>query len=81
GAQIIDVRTSGEFDHGHIQGAINIPVQQLQLNLAKIRKDRPVITCCASGIRSAKAKRILLSSGYQDVYNGGGWSDLQKQIR
>ena len=59
GAQIIDVRTPGEFNGGHIKGAKNIPLQSLGNNLSKINKNKPVITCCASGARSAAAKNIL----------------------
>lgn len=80
GAVIIDVRTKGEFQGGHIKGAINIPLQSLESNLSKIKKDKPVITCCASGMRSASAKSILKSKGYTEVYNGGGWMSLQNKL-
>ena len=76
GAQIIDVRTPGEFNAGHINGSINIPLQNVQNNLSKIKRDKPVITCCASGMRSASAKSILKSNGYKHVHNGGGWNSL-----
>jgi phage shock protein E len=79
-AQIIDVRSKGEFDSGHIKGSINIPLQNLQSSISKIKKDKPVITCCASGMRSAQGKSILKSNGFVDVYNGGGWSSLQNKI-
>jgi rhodanese-related sulfurtransferase len=80
GAMIIDVRTPSEFKIGHIQGSLNIPLQNLSQNLSKIKKDRPIITCCASGMRSASAKIILKASGYGEVYNGGGWYSLQHKI-
>ncbi len=80
GAQIIDVRTPGEFKVGHIKGAVNIPLQNISSQMKRIRKDRPVITCCASGMRSSSAKSILISNGYSDVYNGGGWVSFQKKI-
>ena len=80
GAQIIDVRTHDEFRGGHIKGSVNIPLDRLQQNLAKIKKDRPVITCCASGMRSASAKSILQTNGYTEVFNGGGWSGLQSKL-
>ncbi len=80
GAQIIDVRTPGEFKTGHIQGSINIPLQSLPGNLSKIKKDKPVITCCASGMRSASAKNILKSAGFSEVHNGGGWSSLKSKL-
>ena len=81
GAVILDVRTKGEFQSGHIKGAINIPVDQLRNNLNKLKdKNKPIITCCASGIRSASAKNILKSNGYSEVYNGGGWFSLQRKM-
>lgn len=80
GAQIIDVRTTSEFSGGHIRGSINIPVQSLEKNLKKIKKDKPVITCCASGMRSANAKRILEANGYKEVHNGGSWASLRNKI-
>jgi phage shock protein E len=81
GAVIIDVRSKGEFDGGHINGSINIPVDQLSNNLGKLKdKNKAVIVCCASGMRSAAAKRMLQSNGYNTVYNGGGWSSLQNKL-
>lgn len=80
GAQIIDVRTPGEFNSGHIKGAVNIPLDSLSHQLSKLKKDSVVITCCASGMRSASAKQILLSHGFPEVHNGGGWTGLQQKI-
>ena len=79
GAQIIDVRTKAEYQSGHIAGSLNIPLQVLEANLAKIDKSKPVITCCASGMRSGSAKGILTAQGYE-VYNGGGWASLDKKL-
>jgi rhodanese-related sulfurtransferase len=81
GAIIIDVRTKGEFAGGHIKNSVNIPLQELQKNMKKINKDMVIITCCASGMRSASAKSILQSAGYSQVYNGGGWSSLNNKLR
>lgn len=80
GAQIIDVRTPMEFKGGHINGSVNIPLDSLRSNLSKIKKDKVVITCCASGMRSASAKSILKSNGYTEVYNGGGWMGLRNKL-
>ncbi len=81
GALILDVRSKGEFAGGHIKGAVNIPVDVLRNNLSKLKeKKQPIITCCASGMRSASAKSILQSNGYTQVYNGGGWSSLQNKL-
>ncbi len=81
GAIIVDVRSKGEFDSGHINGSLNIPVDQLDNNLNTLKdKSKPIILCCASGIRSASAQAILRSKGYRDVYNGGRWTRLQSKL-
>jgi rhodanese-related sulfurtransferase len=81
GAMIVDVRTPGEYASGHIKGSVNIPVDQLRTGMSKLKnKQTPIITCCASGMRSATAKSILVSSGYDQVYNGGGWYGLQSKL-
>jgi len=82
GAVILDVRSKREYAGGHIEGAVNIPVDVLKGRLAQLGdKSTPVITCCASGVRSASAKRILTENGYTEVYNGGSWASLQHKIR
>lgn len=82
GAIILDVRSKNEFASGHIKNAINISVDSLGNNLAKLKdKNQPIITCCASGMRSSAAKSILKSNGYTNVHNGGAWSSLQQKIK
>ena len=80
GALILDVRTPGEYAGGHIKGSKNIPLQSLQQHLGKIPKDKVIITCCASGMRSGSAKSMLISNGFKDVHNGGGWMSLRGKI-
>lgn len=80
GAIIVDVRTPGEFASGHIKGSKNIPLQSLSTGIKSIPKDKAIITCCASGMRSANAKAQLKSMGYTTVENGGGWSSLRAKI-
>ena len=81
GAVILDVRSKSEYDGGHIKDSINIPVDQLQKNLSILKdKNKTIITCCASGMRSASAKSILQNNGYKNVHNGGGWSSLNNKI-
>lgn len=80
GAIIIDVRSKGEFAGGHIKGAINLPLNDLQKNLSKLPKGKTIIACCASGMRSASAKSILKAAGFEKVYNGGGWMSLQNKL-
>jgi len=81
GAIILDVRSRGEFASGHIKNSINIPVDQLVNNLSKLKdKNKCIICCCASGMRSGTARRILEANGYNAVFNGGGWKQLQNKI-
>ena len=81
GAIIIDVRSKVEFSGGHIKGSVNIPVDQLGSHIAMLKsKNKPIITCCASGMRSASAKNILKSNGFTEVYNGGSWGSLRNKI-
>jgi phage shock protein E len=82
GALVVDVRSPGEFSGGHIKGALNLPVEQLGSLLKKLPdKDRAIITCCASGMRSAAARSLLKSKGYTQVYNAGPWQRLIKHTR
>ena len=80
GAVIIDVRSKGEFASGHIKGAKNIPLDVLGNNLNGLDKSKPVITCCASGMRSGAAKSMLKSKGFNEVHNGGAWVSLNNKI-
>lgn len=80
GAVIIDVRTQGEFASGAIQGSKNIPLQVITSKLAQIKKlNKPVITCCASGMRSGSAASFLKQNGIEAM-NGGGWHSLQSKL-
>lgn len=80
GAVIIDVRSSPEFRSGHIQGAINVPVDEVKSKITDLKKlNKPVITCCRSGVRSGMAASILSSAGLE-VYNGGAWNVLQGKL-
>jgi rhodanese-related sulfurtransferase len=78
GAVIIDVRTPAEYASGHIRKSVNIPLDALKAHISKLKKDVPVITCCASGMRSRAAKSILKAHGFAEVYNGGSWHNLRK---
>ncbi len=81
GGIIIDVRSNGEFYSGHIENSLNIPLSDLISKIDQFNdKDQPIITCCASGMRSAAAAKILSAKGYKNVVNGGGWSSLQAKL-
>lgn len=75
GALLLDVRTSAEFGGGHIPGAKNISVAELQNRISEVGdKDRTVVVYCRSGNRSARAKRMLEQAGFRDVKNLGAMS-------
>lgn len=81
GAVIIDVRSKSEYDGGHIKGSRNIPLPTLSNNPNILKdKDKLIITCCASGMRSASAKNVLRTNGFTNVHNGGSWSGLNNKI-
>ncbi len=77
GAKIVDVRTPAEYKQGNVKGSINLPLQTLSSNLNKLKKDDVIITCCASGMRSGAAKRLLKGQGFTNVHNGGTWMNLR----
>ncbi|MDX2174586.1 MAG: rhodanese-like domain-containing protein [Bacteroidota bacterium] len=82
GALIIDVRTKGEYAGGHIKGSINVPLDQLSHHLNKIKnKEQPIITCCASGMRSSSAKSFLKGQGFSNVHNGGSWLSVNRYMK
>ena len=68
---LLDVRTPEEFKMGHIEGFLNIPVDELREGLSKLDKSKPVYVICQSGLRSYIASRILAGNGYE-AYNFSG---------
>ena len=66
GAVILDVRTKNEYDQGAIPGSKHIPLQQVQSHINKIKAwNKPVITCCASGVRSGSAAALVPNGGLE----------------
>lgn len=75
GARLVDVRTPGEFAAGHIPGALNIPVQQLDARMSELQpKDAAVVVYCRSGQRSGNAARMLKGAGFVAVHDLGPMS-------
>ena len=70
---LLDVRTVREFGNGHIEGFINIPVDELRERLDEIEKDKPVYVICQSGLRSYIGTRILEGNGYTAYNFAGGF--------
>lgn len=78
GGQLLDVRTPAEYGAGHIDGAINLSLQDMQAGtLPSVTKDRPVYLYCQSGNRSSQATTILNQAGYQNVVNLGAMSHVK----
>jgi CoA-disulfide reductase len=69
---ILDVRTKDEYDLGHIEGAVNIPVDEIRQNLGKIPRDKKIIVYCGVGLRAYVACRVLYQNGFNEVYNLSG---------
>ena len=77
GATIVDVRTPAEFSRGHVKGSVNIPLDKLSGQSSKL-KGKTLILCCASGMRSGSAVSLLKSKGFETVYNGGSWTNVNR---
>ena len=78
GALVVDVRTVGEFSGEHYNGALNIPVDEVQRRISEFgnNKDREIILYCRSGGRAGSAKQMLESAGFKKVTNAGGLTDM-----
>jgi len=76
GALIVDVRTKEEFKDGHIEGSLNIPLDEIGEAMTWLQKDVPTVLVCESGNRSSQVVRILKANGFEKVYNGGSWNSL-----
>lgn len=69
---ILDVRTQAEFAAGSIDGAVNIPLDELRSRLAELPQDKAIYVYCQIGLRGYMATRILLQNGFKEVYNLSG---------
>ena len=80
---IIDVREPSEFESGHANGAINIPLGSIPSKVNEIKKmQTTIVVYCRSGMRSVNAMSFLKTQGVQEVYNAGSLDDViyfQKQ--
>ena len=81
---VIDVRTVGEFQAGHIVGALNIPLDQIEQGISEVKGIRPdskILLYCRSGRRSALAASILGGRGFKQVVDGGGIEPLARSLK
>lgn len=75
---VVDVRARDEWRDGHIEGAVHIPLGQLEARLEEVPRERPVVVHCQGGTRSAIAASVLRARGVRDVINlAGGFSGWQ----
>lgn len=76
-ASMVDVRSPEEFAMGHVEGSVNIPIQEVPHRVEEFRAmPKPIILFCASGNRSGHAMQFLQQLGIAEVHNGGGWMDV-----
>jgi phage shock protein E len=82
GALVIDVRSPGEFNSGHLPNAINIPLDGIETVLPRRVKDKNqmLLLHCLSGMRSGMAKQKLKSLGYANVFNLGSLARARKIV-
>lgn len=81
---IIDVREPYEFEDGHVEGAINIPPQELLAgapDLDQIDRSTPIIVYCRTGARSNTSKHILTNMGFANITNGVNKEHVERMIR
>ena len=79
GAYVLDVRSPGEFAEGHLKGAVNIPVDELEATLPSMPTDRnrQIAVYCRNGLCSARARGVLLKAGFAKVEDLGGLPNLK----
>jgi rhodanese-related sulfurtransferase len=72
GATVIDVREPHEYEAGHVEGALLMPLARTVQLASDLPKDEPVYVICRSGNRSLTASQALVEAGFEDVRNVGG---------
>lgn len=81
GAFLVDVRTPQEYAAGSVKGAVNIPLDQIQYQIAKFKGKKSIVVFCRSGNRSSQAKLILENNKIKNVFNGGTWLNVNNVVK
>lgn len=81
GAFLVDVRTPSEYASEHAPNTVNIPLDQVQSQIAKFKGKKDIVVFCRSGMRSSQAKSILEKNGFKNVVNGGTWNDINNVMK
>jgi rhodanese-related sulfurtransferase len=79
GAQVVDVRTPGEYAGGHVPGAINIPHMSVIGRKAELAPDKDIVFICQVGSRSALASEFAASAGFKELFNVEGGTDAWRK--
>ncbi|WP_240453341.1 MULTISPECIES: rhodanese-like domain-containing protein [unclassified Flavobacterium] len=77
-AFLVDVRTPSEFASGHVEGSVNIPLDQVLNQLQMFQNHENIVVFCKSGNRSGQAFQMLKANGFNNVTNGGTWQQVKK---
>ena len=78
---IIDVRTPEEFSQNHVEGSINIPLQEIPNRVEEVKSfSQPLVLCCAAGVRSEYACQYLSQMDIE-CYNGGSWQEVNALVK
>ena len=77
---LVDVRTSDEFNAGTVPNAINVPLNEVLIRIDELRKLQPMLVFCAAGVRSQKAIDIMMANGINQLENGGSWLEVNNRL-
>jgi phage shock protein E len=77
---LVDVRTSPEYESGHIKNAVNIPYNKIRKDIKEFApdKEKTIVVYCKSGVRANYAEKVLKGLGYKNVINAGKYNDLKE---
>ena len=73
GAIVVDVRTPGEWEEGHAEASVLLPLNELPARFEELPADKPLLMVCRSGGRSEQAAQFLKAMGRERVFNLGPW--------